>query len=120
MMRRIVTAAAIVAGLLAGGCDNGGRPGATPGAANPEKYARDRDLCQAQVDDYMRTRRRVDDASTRGAFENTSERGGRDGLSTQMSNYGDSRNADKFMASCMDARGWPQADQRPWWQRIGG
>lgn len=117
-MRRILTATAIVAGLLAGGCDDGARPNAR--AANPEKYDRDRSLCQAQADDYMQNRRRVDDASTRSAFENTSDRGGRDGLSNQMSSYSDSRNADKFIASCMDARGWPQADQRPWWQRIGG
>jgi hypothetical protein len=37
-----------------------------------------------------------------------------------MSSYDDSRNSDKSMASCMDGRGWPQAQQRPWWQRIGG
>lgn len=120
MNRRILTAAAIVIGLLAGGCQEAARPEATPGAANPDKYARDRDLCRAQSDDYMKTRRRVDDASARSTFENASDRGGRDGLSNQMSGYEDSRNADRFMASCMDARGWPQAQQRPWWQRIGG
>ena len=117
MIERSLAIAAIALGLLVGGCQE---PAQQPdrGAGNPEKYARDRSLCQGQVDEYMQGRRRVDDAST-GTFANTSDRGGRDGLSTQMSNYGDSRNSDKFMASCMDARGWPQA-QKSWWQRIGG
>jgi hypothetical protein len=119
MTRRILTVAAIALGLLAGGCEEAAHPDAARGSANPEKYARDRDLCQAQSDDYMKTRRRVDDASAGSTFANPSDRG-RDGLSNQMSSYDDSRNSDKFMASCMDGRGWPQAQQRPWWQRIGG
>ena len=118
MNNRTLAIAAIALGLLAGGCEQAPQPDAR-GAANPEKYDRDRSLCQGQVDEYMQNRRRVDDASAGSTFANTSDRGGRDGLSNQMSNYGDSRNADKFMTSCMDARGWPQA-QKSWWQRIGG
>ena len=117
MIERTFAIAAIALGLLVGGCQEAAQPEAR-GAANPEKYARDRSLCQGQVDEYMQTRRRVDDASAGSTFANTSDRG-RDGLSNQMYNYGDSRNADKFMASCMDARGWPQA-QKSWWQKIGG
>ena len=80
--------------------------------------SRDRSLCQSQVDEYMRTRRRVDDASA-GTFTNDPDRMGRGGLQTQMANYDDSKNADRFMASCMEGRGWPQAP-KSWWQRIGG
>ena len=116
MIERGLAIAAIAFGLLVGGCQEAAQPDAR-GAANPEKYDRDRSLCQGQVDEYMQTRRRVDDASAGSTFANPSDRG-RDGLSNQMSNYGDSRNADKFMASCMDARGWPQA-QKSWWQKIG-
>ena len=117
MMGRKLATTAIVFGLLAGGCQEAAQPDGRA-AGNPEKYARDRSLCQGQVDEYMHDRRRVDDASAGSTFANPSDRG-RDGLSNQMSNYGDSRNADKFMASCMEARGWPQA-QKSWWQRIGG
>jgi len=117
MIERTLAIAAIAFGLLAGGCQEAAQPGAR-GAANPEKYDRDRSLCQGQVDEYMQTRRRVDDASA-GTFANDPSRAGRDGLSNQMAAYGDSRNSDKFMASCMEGRGWPQA-QKAWWQRIGG
>ena len=117
MIDRRLAVAAIVLGLLAGGCQEAAQPDAR-GAGNPEKYARDRSLCQGQVDEYMQTRRRVDDASA-GTFSNDPARAGRDGLSNQMTAYGDNRNSDKFMASCMEARGWPQA-QKAWWQRIGG
>ena len=119
MIGRSRAVAAILLGVLAGGCQ-GAPQAAQPdrSSANPEKYARDRSLCQGQVDEYMRTRRRVDDAS-QGTFANDTERAGRDALSNQMANYSDSRNSDKFMASCMEARGWPQA-QKAWWQRIGG
>ena len=117
MIDRGLAIAAIFCGLLVSGCQQAPQ---TEGraAANPEKYARDRSLCQGQVDEYMQTRRRVDDASA-GTFASDPSRAGRDGLSNQMANYGDSRNSDKFMASCMDARGWRQ-DQRTWWQKIGG
>jgi hypothetical protein len=117
MSGRNLAVAAIVLGLLTGGCQQAAQPD-TRAAGNSEKYARDRSLCQGQVDDYMKDRRRVDDASA-GTFANDADRAGRDGLSNQMANYGDSRNADRFMASCMEARGWPQP-QKSWWQRIGG
>jgi hypothetical protein len=117
MIQRSVAVAALGLGLLMGGCQQPADPDGRA-AANPEKYARDRSLCQGQVDEYMQSRRRVDDAPA-GTFANDTDRSGRDGLSNQMANYGDSRNADKFMASCMDARGWPQAPQS-WWQKIGG
>jgi hypothetical protein len=113
-MRGSLAGAAILLGLLAGGCQQPA-PQDTKAAGNPEKYARDRSLCLAQVDEYMRDRRRIDDASA-ATFANYSDRAGRDGLSNQMANYADSRNSDKAMASCMEARGWPQPP-RPWWQR---
>jgi hypothetical protein len=116
-MGRNLWGAVILLGLLAGGCQQAAQPD-DRATANPEKYANDRSLCQGQVDDYMRSRRRVDDASA-GTFANDTDRAGRDGLSNQMANYGDSRNADKFMASCMEGRGWRQAP-KAWWQRIGG
>ena len=117
MSGRNLAVAAIVLGLLMGGCQEAAQPDGRA-AGNPEKYAADRSLCQGQVDEYMKDRRRVDDASA-GTFANDTDRAGRDGLSNQMANYSDSRNADKFMASCMEARGWPQP-QKSWWQRIGG
>ena len=116
---RIVAAVAISVGLLMGGCaEQAAAPDKPRGAENPEKYSRDRDLCQGQVNEYMRSRRRIDDAS-RETFRNDADRAGRDGLDTQMANYSDSRTSDKFMASCMEARGWPQPPTS-WWQRIGG
>jgi hypothetical protein len=120
MNTRIVAAVAISVGLLLSSCaEQAAAPVPDKRATeNPEKFARDRDLCQGQVNEYMRDRRRVDDASA-GTFSNDPDRAGRDGLRTQMANYGDSRNSDKFMASCMEARGWPQAP-KSWWQRIGG
>jgi hypothetical protein len=116
MIDRRGAAAAILFGLLVSGCQQPAEPARTP--ENSEKFTRDRSLCQGQVDEYMRSRRRIDDASA-GTFANDPDRAGRDGLSNQMANYGDSRNADKFMASCMEARGWPQAP-KSWWQKIGG
>jgi hypothetical protein len=117
MIHRSLAVMALGIALLVAGCQQPADPDGRA-AANPEKYARDRSLCQGQVDEYMHSRRRIDDASA-GTFANDSDRSGRDGLSNQMANYSDSRNADKFMASCMDARGWPQP-QKSWWQKIGG
>ena len=85
--------------------------------ANPERYARDRDLCRAQVDDYMKTRRNVDD-SRREVFRGNYDRYGQTTLPDDLANYGDSRRSDRLIASCMESRGWPQP-QRPWWQKIG-
>jgi hypothetical protein len=41
-----------------------------------------------------------------------------DHAADDLANYGDSRRSDRLIASCMEARGWPQP-QRPWWQKIG-
>ena len=96
MVRSLV--AAILFALLAGGCQQPQQQQQAPqpdrASANPEKYARDRDLCRGQVDEYMRERRRIDDASA-GTFANYSDRAGRDGLSNQMANYSDARNAER-------------------------
>jgi hypothetical protein len=35
-----------------------------------------------------------------------------------MDAYSDTRSADRLIASCMEARGWPQSN-RQWWQKIG-
>ncbi len=122
------TLAALAAVVLLAGCqqpaqsDNrpsDSRPSDSRAPGDAERYARDRSLCQAQVDDYMRTRRRIDDASS-DTFRGDPARAGRDGLATQMANYGDSKNSDKYMANCLEARGWPQQQQKAWWQRIGG
>jgi hypothetical protein len=117
MNTRILAVSAIAVGLLVSGCAEQAAPDKRA-TENPEKYSRDRSLCQGQVDEYMRSRRRIDDASA-ATFSNDPDRAGRDGLQTQMANYGDSKNADRFMASCMEGRGWPQP-QKSWWQRIGG
>jgi hypothetical protein len=117
MNSQIFAGVAIAVGLLVGACEERTAPDRRS-AENPEKYSRDRSLCQGQVDEYMRTRRRVDDASN-DTFRYDTERAGRDGLQIQLANYDDSRTADKFMASCMESRGWPQP-RKSWWQRIGG
>jgi len=112
---------AVAAGLLlvSGGCDEWQqqqRPDVRA-TEQPDKYSRDRELCHAQVDEYMHQRRRVDDVSG-DPQQGSPERVGQTGLETTMANYGDSRNADRAMASCMEQHGWPQP--RPaWWQRIG-
>ena len=85
--------------------------------ANPERYARDRDLCRAQVDDYMKTRRNVDD-SRREVFRGNYDRYGQTTLPDDLANYGDSRRSDRLIASCMESRRRAQP-QRPWWQKIG-
>jgi hypothetical protein len=79
-----------------------------------ERYARDRDLCRAQANESMKTRRNVDD-SRRDVFRSDYDRYGQTTLPEDMANYGDSRRTDRLIASCMEARGWPQP-QRPWWQ----
>ena len=83
--------------------------------ANPEKYARDRDACRATVDDYMKTRRNIDD-SRREVFAGNYERYGQTTLPSDMANYDDVRRSDRLMANCMEQRGYPQP-QRSWWQR---
>ena len=112
---RIVVAALAV--LLLGACAQEASPEAAKREANPEKFAKDRDSCRVQVDEYMQTRRTVDD-SRRDVYIGERERYGQTTLPSQMDGYGDSRNADRYMARCMEARGWPQP-QKKWWQRIG-
>jgi hypothetical protein len=85
---------------------------------NPEKYGRDRELCRAQVDEYMRTRRNVDD-SRRDVFSGSPNSAGQRELPNQLDAYSDTKSSDRMMESCMGARGWPQA-QKQWWQKIGG
>jgi hypothetical protein len=109
----------LLALLLLAACDSS--PAATPSPgeakanANPERYARDRDLCRAQVDDYMKTRRNIDD-SRREVFRGNYDRYGQTTLPTDMENYGDSRRSDRLIGSCMEQRGWAQ-QQKSWWQR---
>ena len=111
--------AILLAALLLAACTQQGdsAPSASDAKANanPEKYARDRDLCRGQVDEYMKTRRTIDDSRrevTRGVYD----RYGQTTLPDDLANYGDSRRADRLIASCMEQRGWPQP-QRSWWQR---
>jgi hypothetical protein len=110
------TMAAMVAALFLSGCQ---QPASTEAKqnANPEKYSRDRQLCLAQVDDYMRNRRNVDD-SRRDVFRGESDRFGQSQLPDSMAAYGDNRTSDRMLERCMEARGWPQP-QKPWWQKIG-
>lgn len=85
--------------------------------ANSDRYNRDRELCRAQVDDYMRTRRNIDD-SRREVFRGDSDRYGQGALPEQMAAYGDTRSADRLISSCMESRGWPQPS-KAWWERLG-
>ena len=114
MMRRLGLAAVL---LLAACAQQESAPsaGEAKASANSERYARDREACRATVDDYMRTRRNVDD-SRREVFAGNYERYGQTTLPTDMENYGDSRRSDRLIASCMEQRGYAQP-QRSWWQR---
>jgi hypothetical protein len=86
-------------------------------ARNPEKYDKDRSVCAAQVDEDLKARRRVD-SSRRDVFQGERDRYGQGALPAQMDAYSDTRSADRLIASCMEARGWPQSN-RQWWQTIG-
>lgn len=114
-MKIVIAALAML--LMLGACAEEASPEAAKREANPEKYAKDRDSCRIQVDEYMQTRRTIDD-SRRDVYVGERERYGQTTLPSQMDGYGDSRNADRYMARCMEARGWPQP-QKKWWQRIG-
>ena len=70
-MRKLAAALAL---LLLAGCEPAAPPPDTARRdSNPEKYARDRDLCRAQVDELMRNRRNIDD-SRREVFAGQSDR----------------------------------------------
>ena len=120
MKRPLATVVAIVLGGLApAGCDQPTSGGADPTkGANAERYARDQQACQAQVDDYMRTRRTVDD-SRRDVFSDNTDRFGRSALPDTMENYGDNKSSDRLVKRCMSSRGWAQP-QKSWWERITG
>ena len=120
MKRTLVTMGAIVVGGLAlAGCDQPAGGGADPTkGANAERYARDQQACQAQVDENMKTRRNIDD-SRRDVFSDNSDRFGRSALPDTMSNYGDNKSSDRLVERCMGSRGWAQPT-KSWWQKIGG
>jgi len=111
----------LLAILLLAGCAQQQTAAPSPGEAkanaNPERYARDRDACRATVDDYMKTRRNIDD-SRREVFSGDYSRYGQTTLPTDMANYDDSSRSDRLIANCMEQRGYAQP-QRPWWQKIG-
>jgi hypothetical protein len=117
-MRRAV--ALIAVGMVLGACNQ--QPpsgGADPTAgANAQRYARDRQACQAQVDDQMRTRQRVED-SRRFVFDDNQDRFGRSALPDTMAAYGDNRSSDRLVDRCLESRGWAQ-QQKSWWQKITG
>jgi hypothetical protein len=91
--------------------------GTTKASADPERYARDREVCRATVAEYTKTRRNIDD-SRREVFAGNYDRYGQTTLPTDMANYDDSRRSDRLIANCMEQRGYSQPS-RPWWQKIG-
>jgi len=112
--------AMMLGGLALAGCDQSTTSGADPTkGANAERYARDRQACLSQVDDYTRTRRRVDD-SRRDVFSDPTDRFGRSALPDTMANYGDSQSSDRLVERCLSARGWAVRQDKSWWERITG
>ena len=107
---------AVMAAVLLIGCEQPRAPAATDSVSDA-RQARDRELCRAQVDDYMRNRRNVDE-SRRDIYRGDEERMGRSQLPEQMAAYGDTRSYDQLMSRCLEQRGWAQPRQE-WWQRIG-
>lgn len=87
--------------------------------ANADRYDRDREACRSVADDYMRRRRNIEDSRSQ-VFQGDRDRFGQGALPETMAAYGDTRSADRLIANCMENRGWPQAPQKSWWQRIGG
>jgi hypothetical protein len=91
--------------------------GATP-QGNPEKYNRDRESCQAQATDQMKTRRTVDYGRSE-VFQGQMDRYGTAALPDRMSDYSDTRKFDSYYGDCMAGRGWqgenPIANK--WWNR---
>ena len=113
MIRR----AACLLALLLAACESQPQPTESKAGANPERYARDRELCRSEVNEYTKTQRNIDD-SRREVFSGAYNRYGQTTLPNDMANYGDARRSDRLIASCMEQRGWPQP-QRQWWQKIG-
>ena len=109
---------ALLLALLLAACDQPAPQQSDAKAnANPEKYARDRELCRAAVDDYMKDRRNIDD-SRREGFRGDYDRYGRGALPETMAAYGDNRSSDRLIERCMEQRGYPAAP-KAWWHKIG-
>jgi len=89
---------------------------ATP-AGSGERYDRDRAQCRVQVDEYMKTRRNIDD-SRREVYAGNYDRYGQGDLPRDMANYGDTRTSDRMISSCMESRGWAQPS-RGWFPNLG-
>ena len=84
-----VLAMALSALVLLAGCQEQ-RAAPASGQASGDKYARDRELCRGQVNEYMRTRRGIDD-SRRDVHRGDSDRYGMSGLPDQMAAYSDNK-----------------------------
>jgi predicted small secreted protein len=121
MKRAALTIVAVMlGGLVLAGCEQSTTSGADPTkGANAERYARDRQACLSQVDDYTRTRRRVDD-SRRDVFSDPNDRFGRSALPDTMANYGDNQSSDRMVERCLAARGWAVKQDKSLWERITG
>lgn len=115
-MRAVVALVGLVAAFGIAACEQK-KPDDPARAANPAKYDHDVAECQAQVSEYMRKRRVIDD-SRAGVFSGERDRYGQGALPAQMQAYGDQRSSDSIMADCMDALGWTRKN-RQWWQKIG-
>lgn len=118
-------AGALLLVLLAAACgekQSSSASGSAPGApatasgnspsSNPEQYQRDRDRCQAQVDNYMKTRRSPEVfGGDYGAYGSTT-------LANDMSNYTDDKRSGRLVSTCMEQRGWTQPE-RSWFPKFG-
>jgi hypothetical protein len=115
---RVALLGACLSIVVVAGCQ---RPQSDEGdaarASNPGKYDQDRDYCNAQVAQYMGTRRTIDDSRNE-VLRGDRDRFGQGALPSQMNAYGDSRSSDRYMSDCMAARGWPQRS-KSWWERTG-
>ena len=106
-----------VALLVLAGCEQPQRSASSRDGALGDRYDRDRQSCNAQVNEYMRSRRNIDD-SRRDVFRDEQQRVGTAQIQDQMASYGDSKRFDRMLGDCMESRGWPQP-RKDWWQRIG-
>lgn len=123
MTRTVGLLAALAVGVALAGCDmlpSPPPPSAAKRDSNPTKYDNDRAACQAEVNDYMKTRRNIDD-SRNDVFAGDRDRYGQGELPQRMADYSDTRSADRVMANCMEAHGWPQGTQgKTLWQKVSG